>query len=435
MRTDRPNHHSLISILTAEELSPRFVSQSATLVYAVECFYSDPDLRILPVVDDQGRPIGAVFEKDVRRLLLNPYGHALLRNPSIGGNLSDSLRDCPTIDVTDDIGALVDHYRRCDGREGMILTSGGTLFATLTNRRLLMLAAEREHRASSARLERAQRIERAAMEFETRTGALATQMVQLANGVQRLAEATVDRSTIAGRRAADMGTAAAQTRDSLTYMAERGRGLSSAFERIEQSLASNRSVAARTVSRVTEGGSRARELQAAAQSIDSVMSLISNIAGTVNLLSLNAAIEAARAGDAGRGFAVVASEIRSLSDQTQEATEVIASQVQLLKDGVDRIASDYGEVEASIVAMADGAAAIDEAITAEADTTRLIAHSVSEAGDASVAIHEAIHAIVHSVRSASSSASELDRMANDLRSGASELGSSVAGFLQEVCAA
>jgi methyl-accepting chemotaxis protein len=339
------------------------------------------------------------------------------------------------MELSDDIGALIDHYRRSDGREGMILTVGGKLYATLTNRRLLMLAAEHEHQAARKRLAKAERIAEAGSQFEVQAGALTQQMVQLANAVQRLAEATADRAGIAGRQAMSVASAAVQTRDGLAQLADRGRGLASAFDRIETTVAGNRKIAGATAARVKDGGERARELLDAARSVDQVMTIVAEIAGTVNLLSLNATIEAARAGDAGRGFAVVAGEIRKLSDQTQEATQAIGNQVQALRSGIELVAADYAEVVEAIASMAAGAAEIDDAVGKEADTTRLIARSVADAGQASVTIEQAVSTIAQSVRSASTSARELDRMANDLRSGASALGESLSAFLLEVRAA
>lgn len=421
--------------LTASERDPRTLAPGGTLRDAVAMFQQDADLRLLPVLDERGRPIGAIFEKDVRRLLLNPFGHALLQNPTINSELDTFLRPCPVHEVTADIAALVAHYRASDGREGMMLTRYGRLFATISNRRLLMLAAEAEAKAASSRLARAERIAEAGARFETGAAALSTQMTQLADAVQRLAEATVDRSTIAGNKAAAVATAAVQTRDNMGHVASRGASLASAFGQIEQSLAESRRVADDTVARVGSGASRSRALLNAAGTIDQVMALVAEIAGKVNLLSLNASIEAARAGAAGAGFAVVAAEVRPLSDQTHAATEAITGEVRALRGGIEQVARDYAELEQSIAILIGSNREIDRAITAEADTTRMIARTVGEAGAAAAEIEDSVATIVHSVRAASLSARELDGLANDLRRGAQALGGEVTSFLEVVRAA
>ena len=421
--------------LSDVERAPRRLTTQSSLADAVAFFQRDTDLRLLPVVDLHGTPLGAIFEKDVRRLLLNPFGHALLQNPTFGAEIDPHIRDCPIIELSDDISGLIDHYRQRDGREGMIVTIGGRLHATVSNRRLLLLASELDERNNRVRLERAQRIERAGSIFELQAAAMAEQMVQLSNAVQRLAAATVDRSTIAGQRAATAAAAAIQTRDVMAHIATRGAGLAAAFTAIEHNVASSRDTARQTVDRVSIGGTRARRLLEAAHSIDAVMALIGNIAGTVNLLSLNATIEAARAGEAGRGFAVVANEIKSLSVQTHDATQEISVKVNALRGGITEVAQDFYQVEQAIAAMADASMTIDSAVHAEAETSRMIATAVAEASDASRSIEDSVSTIVHSVRSASDSARELDRMSSDLRSGAESLGQGVAGFLAELRAA
>ncbi|MGL4522423.1 MAG: methyl-accepting chemotaxis protein [Bacilli bacterium] len=89
-------------------------------------------------------------------------------------------------------------------------------------------------------------------------------------------------------------------------------------------------------------------LESSFQKITEMLDTITTISNQTNLLSLNAAIEAARAGEAGRGFAIVAGEVRSLSDQSQKATEMIAKIIQENKENLAQVIAHTQDSELAV---------------------------------------------------------------------------------------
>jgi aerotaxis receptor len=143
-------------------------------------------------------------------------------------------------------------------------------------------------------------------------------------------------------------------------LAQQGRGLA------DDSLFAIRHMA----NSVSEIGKAVGELAGATQSIGSVVDVITSIAQQTNLLALNAAIEAARAGEQGRGFAVVADEVRSLASRTQASTEQIQQIITSLRDGADRAVATANKGEeisqesvASVEAVQKALDGISQAVT------------------------------------------------------------------------
>lgn len=425
-----------ISLLLAPgEIDPPALTLEDSLLKAVEIFNADTELRLLPVVDAARRPVGAIFEKDVRRMLLNPFGHALMRNPSYGHGVARHVRECPVGEASLGIAGLIAIYRAANGSEGMILTRHGRLYAVINNRRLVHLAAAHEQKQTDARLARAERIEQATGQFEAQVTSLARTLGMLSGEMRHGASSTVERAAEVGDRAVAVASAAAQTSDNMGEIADRGRELAVSLGAIGEDADEARTAASAAAALVAEGSARTRELRRAAQSIDSVIGLISDIARQVNLLALNATIEAARAGEAGRGFTVVANEVKQLSTQTGTAAARIAAHVGDIRHGIDAVAQGHEQVERAIEAMVALASGVRTSVSVQEVATRTIAMNVEEAMQASTGVQRDVEVIGGTSSDALQSASAMQSLAERLRDGAEALSGQLDGFLAELRAA
>jgi methyl-accepting chemotaxis protein len=166
--------------------------------------------------------------------------------------------------------------------------------------------------------------------------------------------------------------------------------------------------------------------------LGSVTAIIGEIAGRVNLLALNASIEAARAGRAGAGFTVVANEVKALAGQVGDAAETVTAHVGDIRRAVDLVTANHVRVEAAIVAIADLSSGIEQAVRGQQSATHTIAHNVSESVEGTVGVQYDIEAIGAASRAASQSAGDIERLAASLFSGAEALSNGVNRFLGEV---
>jgi methyl-accepting chemotaxis protein len=134
-----------------------------------------------------------------------------------------------------------------------------------------------------------------------------------------------------------------------------------------------------------------------ANEIESVLSLIKNIAGQTNLLALNATIEAARAGDAGRGFSVVAQEVKWLAGQVAKATDDIARQIATVQMTSEQVVEATRSVSERVVLIHSSASNMQSTMSDQKNSITAINTAVEET--ASCADNIAMN--IDSVRAAS----------------------------------
>jgi methyl-accepting chemotaxis protein WspA len=190
-----------------------------------------------------------------------------------------------------------------------------------------------------------------------------------------------------------------------------------------------------TMRRVTEAATginaRLTVLNDKAANIGSVVTTIAKVADQTNLLSLNAAIEAEKAGEYGRGFAVVATEIRRLADQTAAATVDIEQLVKEIQTAVtagvmgmdkfseevrrgvgdvEKVASQLAQIIQNVQAITPRIGSVSEGMQVQSSGAEQISQALTQLGDAARQIAESLHQSNEAVR-------RLDEAARGLRSG------------------
>jgi methyl-accepting chemotaxis protein len=172
---------------------------------------------------------------------------------------------------------------------------------------------------------------------------------------------------------------------------------------------------AEAVRKAERTGQAVGELDASSREIDGVLKLIENIAGQTHLLSLNASIEAARAGDAGRGFAVVASEVKGLAEQTRGATGDITTQVAGMQGDATSVAAAIGEITTEVGRLQSSATSIADVARQQTDSTREIAEAVEGVATAARSTSSVVSGNAVSAQAVSDLSTQLNELVAQFR--------------------
>ncbi|MCL2214754.1 MAG: methyl-accepting chemotaxis protein, partial [Treponema sp.] len=205
---------------------------------------------------------------------------------------------------------------------------------------------------------------------------------------------------------------------------EQSKNVAQASSAIEQMVANTNSVTNTVISNANnvkilkdaseigrnsleEVSSDIQEISQESEGLLEINTVMQNIAGQTNLLSMNAAIEAAHAGEAGKGFAVVADEIRKLAESSSEQSKTISIILKKIKGAIDKITQSTGNVMTKF-------GAIDDSVRIVAEQEENILHAMEEQGVGSKQILEGVSKVNDITRQVSNRSEEMLLNANEV---------------------
>jgi len=216
-------------------------------------------------------------------------------------------------------------------------------------------------------------------------------------------------------KASEVAAAAEQSAIAMREAAHTSSGLIRAIEEARTEVDQAAEVALKASHQAGEAVEMSSALSEHAQSIESILGLIRDIAGQTNLLALNATIEAARAGDAGRGFAVVAQEVKSLASQTARATDDIAQKIAAIQNATRQSVETNERIRATVQDVQTMGMRIRAAMDAQSQTVTMITAAVDETALAADSMSSNISAIRQDTEIVASEIDELEGGFNEVR--------------------
>lgn len=268
--------------------------------------------------------------------------------------------------------------------------------------------------------------------FENNVKVVIDQVAAASTEMEASSGSMKDSATEGAEQAATAAAASQESNANMETIASATEEMTSSVDEISSRVAESAKIATAAVEEAGVASQKINELAEAAETIGSIINLITDIASQTNLLALNATIEAARAGDAGKGFAVVASEVKSLANQTANATDDISKQIAAIQEASTEGVTAIEGITSTIETINEIASGIASAVEEQGMATREISRNVQEATIANAEVVKNVDSVNVIVTETGNVASQVMEAAAELSTQAEKLGQESDTFLEHI---
>jgi len=283
-----------------------------------------------------------------------------------------------------------------------------------------------------AQVQRTEILQSLTKEFESSISSILSRADNVAQSMRSQADHANNtvKSSVSGTREVTQGAGGMRSR--MQDVADVARSLSSSLSDVNERVSQSAQIAQSSNDNVTRANETVTSLVNASNKVGEIVGLIDTIADQTNMLALNATIEAARAGDAGKGFAVVAGEVKTLANQTSEATREISSQVQTIRTATEEAVVAMNEIAQTIGDLSTISHDVVGVVEKQGHTIRDVATKIETVADDSTHLSGRLGAVDASAEETSEAVDAMIKAADSLAKETQEIQCEVDQFLSRV---